>query len=163
MKVKRSLIVGAAVATATLGALAGAGVVSAATDNTKSETSIVDKLASKFNLNKDEVQAVFDEDRAAHRAEREADQKERLAQAVSDGKLTQAQADHVTAALNDIRELRGDAKPRTLSDEARDRIKDKMDALRDWAKQNNIDLEYVMPGHIPGGHGGPGWGMRGER
>ncbi len=152
MNVRRKLLVGAAVATAVVGGVGGLGVASAATstNSSTSDTSIVDKIASKFNLNKADVQAVFDADRKAHEADREAEQKQRLADAVSAGKLTQAQADHVTSVLNEIKTLRGDTDPHNLSDDVRSQIKDKMDALRDWADDNNIDMQYAMLGHGPG-------------
>jgi hypothetical protein len=160
MHVKRSLLVGAAIATVGASSLGLAGVASADTASSSSEgTSIVDKIASKFNLSKDEVQAVFDEDRESRQAEREAEQKEKLAAAVSDGTLTQAQADHITAALAEIKTLRGDSEPRTESDETRQAIKEKMDALRSWAEENDIDMRDLM---IGGPHGGGGPGPRGD-
>jgi hypothetical protein len=162
MNIKRTVLVGAAVAATAVGGAGGLGVASAATasDSSTSDTSIVDKIASKFHLNKSDVQAVFDADRKEHQAEREAQQKEQLAQAVKDGKLTQTQADHITSVLNEIKTLRGNTDPHNLSDDVRSQIKDKMDALRDWAKENNIDMHYVMVGHGP--HG-PGMGMMGDR
>jgi len=156
MNIKRSLLVGATLTTLAAGA-GGVGLASAATDTSGSSstsgTSLVDKLVAKFHLNKADVQAVVDADRQEHEAQREADQKEKLATAVKDGKLTQAQADHITQALAEIKTLRGDAGPSTESDTTRDQIKAKMDALRTWADENNIDMQYVMLGH---GHGGPG-------
>ena len=160
MNIKRSLLVGAAVATVSLGGLGAVSMasVSAATD-ANNQTSIVDKLATKFKLNKADVQAVFDEDRTARDADRAAEQKEKLATAVKDGKLTQAQADYITKAQAEITSLRGTAKPGSESDTAREQLKTKMDALRDWAKTNNVDMQYVMGGG-PGGHMG---GPRGEK
>lgn len=153
MKMKRTVLVGAVVAATAVGAVSGAGIASAATSSSTGESSIVDKIASKFNLKKADVQAVFDENREARQAEREANQKQRLADAVTAGKLTQAQADHVTSALNEIKTLRGTTAPKDLSQDVRDQIKDKMDTLHDWAKDNNIDIKDVM--------GGNGGGMRG--
>lgn len=149
MKMKRTVLVGAVAAVAAVGGVGGAGIASAATNGNSSESSIVDKIASKFNLNKTDVQSVFDENREAKQAEREADQKQRLADAVTNGTLTQAQADHITSVHNEIKTLRGTTAPKDLSQDVRDQIKDKMDALRDWAKDNNIDMKDFM-----GGHGG---------
>lgn len=162
MNVKRTVLVGATVATTAVGGIGGLGVASAATaaDGSTGDTSIVDKIASKFNLKKSDVQAVFDADRQQHEAERDAQQKQALADAVKNGKLTQAQADHITTVLNEIKTLRGDTDPHNLSDDVKSQIKDKMDALRDWAKTNNVDLSLVMMGHGP--HGGPGRDMMGD-
>lgn len=160
MKHQRPILIGAALATATLIGVGSVGAVSAATDNsTNGASSIVDKLASKFNLNKDEVQAVFDEERKQHQAEHQAEQKQHLAQAVTDGTLTQAQADYITKAQAEIKSLMGDGRPDQLDEAARQQIRDKMAALRTWADDNNVDMRYVMGGgrgHGPGGPGGRG-------
>ena len=96
---KRTLLAGAAIAAVGMGTLGTVGLASAATANDGSTgTSIVDKLVSKFNLSKEDVQAVFDEDRTERQAEMKANQQERLAQAVTDGTLTQEQADHIKTA-----------------------------------------------------------------
>ncbi|MEK7594505.1 MAG: hypothetical protein AAB436_02630 [Patescibacteria group bacterium] len=153
---KKSLLVGAAVATISLAGLGSAGMVSAATTPSTStdSTSIVDKIATKFKLNKADVKAVFDEDRSARDAERKADQAERLATAVKDGKITQAQADYITKAQAEIQALRGTSTPDTVTDAVKTQIKTKMDALHTWAKDNNVDAKYLGGGH--GGHGGHG-------
>jgi hypothetical protein len=159
MHVKRSLLVGATLATVITG-VSGAGIVSAATDSSNtSNTSLVDKIATKFKLNKSDVQAVFDQDRQEHQTQMEANQKEKLATAVKDGKLTQEQADHITQVMSEVNTLRGTTSPQDESDSVRSQIKAKLDDLRTWAKSNNVDMQYIMFGHGgPGGHRG----MHGE-
>jgi hypothetical protein len=146
MNIKRSMLVGATIATVATG-IGGVGLASADTMNAgkPSDTSIVDKLASRFNLNKSDIQAVFDEDKATHVAHMETDQKQRVADAVTAGKLTQAQADHINAVLDELKALRGNTDPHDLSDSAKEQFKTKMDELRQWADDNNINTEYVMP------------------
>jgi hypothetical protein len=158
---KRSLLVGATLATVTLAGIGGVGVVSAATtDSATQGTSIVDKLATKFNLNKNEVQAVFDAEHKERHAEMQAERKERLAEAVKADDITQEQADHITKALAEIEVLRGDTNPKDLSDDVRKQIKEKMDALRDWAEENDVDMKQI--GHGGRGHGfGMGGGVKG--
>jgi len=156
---KRTMIASAAVAAVSIAGISGVGMASAATsDDSSTGTSIVDKIATKFNLNKDEVKAVFDANRTEHQAEMQAKMAERLAQAVTDGKLTQEQADHITAELKDIQNLMGTASPEDVSDEEREAIKAKMDALHTWAEDNDIDLKYIGGMRHGGGHGfaGPG-------
>ena len=153
MNIKRSLLAGAVVATMAAG-IGGAGLASAATpapDKSVGGTSIVDKLATKFNLDKSDVQAVFDEDRAAHEAQMEADQRQRLADAVTAGKLTQAQADHITSVMNEVEALHG-TDPRDETDSVIMQVKTKVHDLHQWATDNNVDAEYVMGG-IQKGHG----------
>jgi len=136
------------------------GLASAATTSSTSGQSLVDKLASKFNLNKDDVQKVFDEDRSAHEAERAAEVKTQLDQLVKDGKITQAQEDKLIAKGKELQ---------TQREANRDSMKDKTDAERKaamdaertaftkWLSDNGIAEEYgrlIMGGH--GRHGGPG-------
>ncbi|MBC7581674.1 hypothetical protein H7097_02270 [Aeromicrobium sp.] len=131
--------------------------MSAATDpsttssSTSASTSLIDKLTAKFNLNKADVQAVVDQDRQDRHAQMEADQKAKLAAAVTDGKLTQAQADHISQVMSEIKTLRPDTDPKSVSDTVRAQIKTKLDDLKTWATTNKVDMQYIMGGH--GGHG----------
>ena len=68
------------------------------------QSSLIDALVSKFNLNKSDVQSVFDEHRQAQQAERETERLDTLKQALADKKLTQAQYDHILQAWEDIDE-----------------------------------------------------------
>jgi len=158
MNIKRSVVAGALTAAVAVGA-GGIGFALSAPDSASGNTSLVDKIATKFNLNKADVQAVFDQDRADRQAQREADFKDRLSQAVTDGKLTQAQADHITAVMAEIDKLRGTTPPDQLSDSVRQQIRSKLDDLRQWAKDNNIDMHLLGPGgHHFGGPGHAGMG-----
>lgn len=131
--------------------MAGAGLVNAQS-STSGGTSLVDKIAQKFNLNKSDVQKVFDEDRASHEAERQQKMEERLTQAVKDGKLTQAQADAIKAKLQEMKTFMDSLKDKT-EQERRDAMKTKMDELKQWAADNNIPKGYLPMGHgMMGGH-----------
>jgi len=152
---KRTMVAGAAVAGIGLAGLGTFGIASAATDTSKSndpQSSLVDKIASKFGLQKSDVQAVFDENRTERHQAMEQKAKDRLVQAVKDGKLTQAQADHITGVMDNVKQLVGDSKPNEVSDDAKQQIKSQLDELRQWAKDNKIDLRYLRGG-VPGGHG----------
>ncbi len=167
---KKHLVIAATAATIGIAGL-GAGVAHAAT-NSDSTTStspmsgLVDKLASKFNLNKAEVQQVFDEQKATMNAERETKVKEAVAKLVTDKKITQAQADLINAkreSLEKERETNKDSFTDLTQDERKAKMDEKKTALESWAKDNGIDtqyLRYVMGGGH--GHGGPG-GPRSEK
>jgi hypothetical protein len=162
--IKRSLLVGATIATVTLGggSLAFAATGTSSSSGESGVSSLVSKLSEKFNLNQAEVQAVFDENREAMQAEREAEQKERLAIAVADGDLTQEQADHIQSVQDEIKALMGDSEPKSASDDIREQIRTKMEELRTWAEENDIDQQYVH-GHGGRGHGGGFGGPRGDK
>lgn len=155
MNVTKPLLIAATVAT--IGVIgAGATTFAHAQETSNSgESSLVDKLAEKFNLNKDEVKAVFDAEHQERQTERVQEVKDKLAAAVTDGTLTQEQADHIQAVFDEIKALRGDAAPKELSDDVKDQIRDKMDELRTWAEENDVDIREIGFMHGKGHHNGP--------
>lgn len=158
---KKSLLIGGTLATVGVAGIVGLGSASAAT--TTSGTSLVDKIATTFNLSKDDVQKVFDADRAEHQAERTQAMQDRLAQAVKDGKLTQAQADAITAKHAEMQTFMDSLKDKT-AEERRTAMDAKRDELQQWAEDNDIPQQYLKFGRGDGprgGFGGPG-GFRGE-
>ena len=130
--------------------------------------SLVTALSKKFNLNQVDVQKLFDEQRTQMHQEREtkhAEQlKTRLAQAVTNGKLTQAQADLITTKQAELKTLMESLKDKTET-ERQAAMKTKMNELKQWATTNGIPEQFAafgpMGGHGGGrGPGGPG-GMKG--
>jgi hypothetical protein len=166
-KFKKPLLVAGVASSVALASITGAGVVSAATNTNPSAdgaNSLVDKIATKFHLNKTDVKAVFDEDRATHEADRQKANEARLDQAVKDGKIT---SDQKALILSKQAEMKTEMKADHAStgDKTGAERKAEMDTKRaeieKWATDNNIPVEYLHPG---GGHGGPhGPGGPGER
>lgn len=153
---KKALLVTGA--TTIVGLASFAGVANAATSGSStSGDSLVDKIATKFNLNKSDVQAVFDADRTEHDAERQQKLEERLSQAVTDGKITSEQKDEILAKLKDMQTYMDSIKDKS-EDEKRSLMKTKMDELKKWAEDNNLS-DYMPMGHGPGGPGGRGGDM----
>ena len=162
-RIKKSLIVAGATLAVGTSVLGGIGAVSAASSTTGPDT-LVEKIASKFNLNKDEVKAVFDENRTEMEASHKAKVEEKLTQAVTDGKITEDQKAKIIAKAEELK---------TQRDAERDSMKDKTDEerkalmeqhrteLEKWATDNGIPTEYLRfagpgGGHGPRGMGGPG-------
>ncbi len=166
---KKQLITAGIAAAVGVTGLAGIATVSAATDSSTGSgpmSSLVTAIASKFNLDKTKVQAVFDEQRSQMDAQRETQVKAEVTQLVKDGKLTQAQADAINAKRAELTKER-EANRAADQSASRDDMKTKMDAKRTeleaWAKEQGIDTQYlrlVMGGGR--GHGGPD-GMPGDR
>lgn len=123
-------------------------------------------IATKFNLNVSDVQAVFDDERKQMDAQRGQDYIERIKQAVTDGKLTQDQADKILAKKAELEAQRASLVGKTL-EERKALQKTHMDALKQWATDNNIPQEFMPFGGGFGmgkghGKGGPsGMGFRG--
>lgn len=120
---------------------------------------LVDQLATRFNLNKADVQKVFDEHRAEKRADREKNYEDRLQKAVDAGKLTSEQRDKVLAKHKElVSQMQADRD--SMKDKTPEERKSARDAKRSeieqWEKDNNIPAGYLMMD----GHGGPrGGGM----
>lgn len=126
-------------------------------------SSMAQKLADKFGLNKDEVQAVFDQTHSQMQAERESRQKARLSQLVTDGKITEAQKQLIIAKHEEMEATR-ETHRASMKDATPEQRKATMEAHRasmeSWAKENGIDLQNLMMGEGKGMRGrGPGRSM----
>lgn len=157
-QIKKSYL--AALLTIALGlAAAGIGAVYATSDTAGKQnpmSELVSAIASKFNLNASDVQTVFDEQKTKMQADRKAKMAEmetkrqqefsdRLAQAVSGGKLTQDQADKIKAKLAELESAKKSLEGKT-GEERRTAMKEQADSLKQWAKDNGISEEYLWRG-----------------
>ncbi len=158
---KSALLTGVSVTT--LG-LSGAGVASAHAANgaaTQPRESLATRIATKFNLNKDDVQKAIEQYRSEHKADIVAKRTAALQQAVADGKLTQAQADYITNAWKEIDSLVVTAKQTNdKNSDAWKAVKQKVDDLKQWAKEQKISSQYVL--YPTGWNHHHGWNMRGD-
>jgi hypothetical protein len=165
MKFAKTPLVAAALA-AVLGASAlGAGAVSAAgnTAGTGPFADLAQAIATHFNVDATEVQTLIDAQLAEHKEERHADMAARategLAKAVSDGQLTQAQADALIAHRAEMEATHEEW--RTLTpEERRTKMEEHRTEMDAWLDAQGIDKEVLHdvlggPGpHGPrGGHG----------
>lgn len=142
MKYKLPLAIGGAAAV--LGA--SSVIVFADTTNSNGQDGLAAKIASAFHLNQADVQKVIDQDRQANQAQREQKYGDRLTQAVTDGKLTSAQKDLILAKHKEMVSFMDSLKDKT-PEERYSAMQTERQQLQDWAKQNNIDLKWVMPKH----------------
>lgn len=132
-------------------------VASAATPASGGDN-LMDKLVSRFNLNKDEVQAVFDEDRDEREAERTQDMADKITEAVTEGTLTQEQADALNAKIAELREQRKADREqmKDLSREERQSLlKSRRNEIKQWLADNTIPEEFARLPHHGRGPGGP--------
>lgn len=135
---------------------------SSATGIANPMSNLVTAIAQRFNLNVSDVQQVFDEQRAKMEAQREQTFTDRINQAVTDGKLTQDQADKILAKKAELEAQRTSLEGKT-EEERRTAMKGQTDALKQWVIDNNIPQEYLPflgfgMGRGHGGPGGPGFG-----
>lgn len=160
----KQFIAAGIVGTVGLAGLATATIAGAETSSTSSDnpmSSLVDKIASTFNLDKSKVQAVFDANRTEQEAKRDEERATKLQSYVDDGTITAAQKTAIEAKLKELKAER-EANKDSMKDLTEDERKAKMDAnrsaLQTWATEQGLDLSKLQ-GIFFGGHGG---GPRGE-
>lgn len=142
-----------------LGALTVGNVALAdAATKTNSMNSLVTAISEKFHLNESDVQAVVNQVMQERQTERKAQMQqtfaERIAKGVSDGKITQAQADLITEKEKEMLAFRESLKDKTAA-ERQSLMKAKMSELKQWITDNKIPQEFVFSLQSPwGGHPG---------
>jgi len=124
-------------------AFAGVSAASAANGNGNGNSdSLVSKIASKFNLSQNDVQAVADEVHAERQQARQAERDSKLDQAVTDGAITQAQKDALVAKRNELR-----------AQSTKNR-----EEMQKWMDDNGIDHTKIQS-YMGGAGNGKGRGM----
>lgn len=147
---KQAIIASIATAGVAASVLAGGITFAQTTAQSSNPTAnLAQAIASKFNLNKDDVAKVIEE-------QHQAKMNDRLTQAVKDGKITEDQKNKIIAKQAEIKPKLDAARAET--DEAK--RKAAMDAIhtemKQWSKDNNIPKGFGMMGPGGRGHGGPG-------
>ncbi|HSX29444.1 MAG TPA: hypothetical protein VLE73_02695 [Candidatus Saccharimonadales bacterium] len=136
MHIKKPLLIAGVATTLGIAGISSLGIATAAT-NSSSSDSLVQKIATKFGLKESDVQAVFDQNKAAHDAERQQAMSDRLQAAVDAGKITAAQKTLIENKQKDLQTAR----------------QAEMKDLQAWADQQGIDVQYVMMHGRPGDDG----------
>ncbi len=156
---RNSLLATGVISTLAFASMVGISAVNAAESaGANGPTALIEKIATRFNLNKDEVKAVFDEEHTAREAEKQKSQEQRLSQLVTDGKITADQKNKILAKTSEL-QAKHEAEKDALKDKTEAERRAIMEAnraeLEKWAADNGISLEYVRP---LGGRGHRGMG-----
>lgn len=124
--------------------------------------SLVAAIAQKFNLNQADVQTVFDEERNKREIEMRQQMEAKLTQAVTDGKITEAQKNAIITKFSDMKKDRPNPEEfKNLTAEQRKaKMEERKTEMENWAKENGIDLQ-TLQGLI--GRRGRGMGYGGPR
>lgn len=120
----------------------GVGLAAAHSQQGAGQDKLVDKIAQKFNLKRDDVQKVFDENRAEHEKQHQERVKTKLDQAVKDGKITQDQENKILAKLDELQKDRESMKGKSTQ-EHKAAMEKKKAELDQWAKDNNIPEDFL--------------------
>lgn len=124
---------------------------------TDPQATLVQKIAEKFNLNKEDVQAVFDETRKTQESKRQQKFESRLDQAVKDGKITEDQKKMILEKMSSMkanREAEMEKLKSMTPEERKAAMKDHKDDLKTWANENGIDLKSILGEFGPRMHHG---------
>ncbi len=129
--------------------IVGAGMYSArdafAQDSTVQST-LVSKIAQKFSLKTEDVQAVFDQQRQERMAQFEAKYEQHLSDEVTAGNITQSQKALILAKHKEIESEKtasADSMKSLSPAERRTAMATKKAELKKWADANGIDLKYL--------------------
>lgn len=146
------------------GAVAAGGIFlieNASASDTDRRSSLIERIAAKFNLNSTEVGAVLDEERDTRRTEMKARFEERLAEAVRNGKINDTQKSLILekhGALVDDREALKESWKNMTREDRKTTMEKRQEELKSWMKTNNIPegifgLGMGMGKMGRGGHG----------
>lgn len=123
--------------------------------------SLAEKIATQFDIDEDEVQAVIANDHAERRVQMQKHAEKRLQVAVDIGKLTPEQKDKIITKMKEL-ELNHAAKHEEMKNKPEEERHAAMnverDELKKWAQDNNIPTEYLF--FAGRGHGGLEMGGR---
>lgn len=144
----------------------GTTVVSAQSATGDPQSSLITKIAQKFNLQESEVKAVFDQEHTERHAKMQQQFSENLSQLVTDGNITEAQKTAILSKMEEMRtkhEENREAMMNMTPDERRAAMEKERAALEAWAKEQGIDLSLIKGFRFGKGPGfGHGRGMKME-
>lgn len=154
MKINRHLLAAGLVSTIAASSIIGLQAVYAQSDTTNRHDNLIDKIATKFNINREEVEAVFNEQHDEMEQERKTKREEYLQTKVDDGTITAEQKTALLEKLDALHENMEAAREQNIS---REETREKLDALREelktWADEQGIDLKELRLMGMGGMHG----------
>ncbi len=151
---KRKMIIVPLVAAILTGVVA-LGSAQAYAQSSEGQQTIVQRIAQKFGLKESDVQAVFDEERAAHKQVMQQRFVTKLDEAVKAGKLTEAKKQLILKKHAELQAKHEAFFAQRSSISKEEMMKQKQTEraeLEAWAKENGIDMTYFFGG-MKGGMG----------
>lgn len=142
-------------------AIVGASVIGASSvsaQNTDVRQNMIKSLAQKLGIEESKVQTAMDAIHSERQAEMQKKIEEKLAQAVKDGKITEAQKQLILkkhAEMKAEQDRNRDTMRNMTPAERKTAMEKKRAELQAWAKENGIDMSVFQLGM------GPKGGMRG--
>lgn len=147
MKGRTVILSGLTVALVLAATLATQNTYAQSTDDPNS--TLIQKLVTKFKLNETDVKAVFDEHHKEMFVKMEEKMNERLDEAVKNGKITAEQKTLIISKMKELQSKKAEnlEKMKDLTaEERKTQMQAERESLTAWAKENNIDLSYLKGG-----------------
>ncbi len=113
-------------------------------DNENGQLSLLERIAERFDLDIDEVTDFVEELMEERRAGMEERFEERLDELVEDRKITNDQKEAILEKKEEMEAFREDLEDMKVS-QAREAMKEMKKELKDWAKENDLELKYFFP------------------
>lgn len=156
IQLRKNIILPAALGVSLIGAILFATTSAGAQSPSPGTQTIIQRIAQRFNLNQDDVQAVFDQDKQERHSQKLTQIENQLSTDVTSGKITEAQKQLI---LNKIKELEQNHTNWQGGDHSqmKAQMQSKRTELENWANQNGIDPQYLMSLKGHGGMGGHGF------
>lgn len=104
---------------------------------------VVAKLAERFDLNKDEVKAVFDEVKSERRQQMQARFEEKLNQAVENGRINEKQKQAILTKKKQMQGWRQNLEALSQT-ERREEIERRRMEMKSWAEEQGLDLKGIL-------------------
>lgn len=125
-------------------AVGSLGVFPVGAQDSVSYPPIVQKLADRFGLNVEDVEEVFEEERAEHHAQMLQNFEDRLSEAVTEGKITEEQKQTVLDKHEEMLARMEELRSQDLDpEEMHEKMKAYHEELRAWAEEQNIDIPFM--------------------
>ena len=122
--------------------------------------SLAQEIATKFHLNLSDVQSVFKQHRQEVISQRESNYESYLQNLVNSGKITEEQKQLILNKQQQLESQMQSNKQKLKNmtpAERKIQFQATMQNLKTWAKQNNINLQYLRPFGHGRGFGRFGW------
>jgi len=144
---KKKKIIIPALALVVLGAGAYGISQAGAESNRMGREAMIQRIAQRFGLNEEEVEKVFEENKSERQAQMKSNYEQMLTEAVSKGELTEEQKQLILAKKEEMwqeREKNREAHMNMSVEERRTEMEKRHAELEQWAKDNGIDIKYLI-------------------
>jgi len=105
---------------------------------------LVERLAERFGLDKDEIMDFLEQLKDEKSLEMEERFQDRLDELVENGDITSSQEEAILEKKEELEAFKEYMEDMTVS-EAREALKDLREDLKDWAEENDLELKYLFP------------------